>query len=638
MKIINRNYLMRFIISFLILMIMVLVTYYINKTSVLRSAGIKNGWIDLSNWDEENEIFTLDGEWRFYPEMLCGSETVSDSSRFVNVPESLGNSKDSLTNTAEFGTYEIQFKLRSPGHYMLCVPYISSAYRIYVNNEYIGGVGRVATNEKDEVGVLKPDNYLINADSTELNIKIEISNFTCVKGGITEDIYFGTVSNIYKYTTNKNINDILMVGILIGFGVFPLLILSKYNKGRSGYYFAGFCIASAVFAFLINHNIGGIHIFCLPIKIIVKAEFTTFIIMLMFIYAFIKSVYPYKKSKDRTNILICIDVIYIILIFISGKKRMMNIVGNSYSVILLINAVFCIYIIIRAMPNKKIYALFSFSGIIIFLILGGLEIIALEMGGSIRFYLKDNFYNIGLLVFVLCHINIFLMDIDQAYLNASYADKMEISFLHAQIAPHFLFNTLNNLYVLMEMDLEKARKLLINLSDFLKVKYRFNYKDFDEYSLLDEVDFLKSYTAIENLRRGDKIRLSFDFEGVTMSSIRGETDILTKDMWFSRIKFQPMILQPLVENAIRHGFKSEVLEIVIHVKRAGEYLDFLIEDNGAGIPEFKVKMLNRSNSHGVGIPNINYRLSKYCDEKLVFESEEQKGTKIRFRYRMEEVK
>lgn len=154
MKIINRNYMLRFIISFLILMIMVLVTYYINKTSVLRSAGIKNGWIDLSNWDEDNEIFTLDGEWRFYPKMLCGSETVSDSSRFVNVPESLGNSKDSLTNTAEFGTYEIQFKLRSPGHYMLCVPYISSAYRIYVNNEYIGGVGRVATNEKDEVGVL----------------------------------------------------------------------------------------------------------------------------------------------------------------------------------------------------------------------------------------------------------------------------------------------------------------------------------------------------------------------------------------------------------------------------------------------------------------------------------------------------
>ena len=637
MKKLNKDYLMRFIISFLILLIMIMVTYAINKSSVLRSAGIKTGLIDLSNWDIDSEIFTLDGEWRFYPEILCGNQTISEAPRYVNVPESLGYSKDYNVNTAEYGTYEAQFKLKTPGQYMLCIPYISSAYRLYVNNEYIGGVGHVATNKEEEEGFLKPSNYLINADSTDLNIKVEISNFTCIKGGITEDIYFGTVNNIYKYTTNKNINDILMVGILIGFGVFPLLIISKYNKGRSGYYFAGFCIASAVFAFLINHNIGGIHFVCLPIKFIVKAEFTAFIVMLIFIYAFIKNVYPSGIKKDISNCLIYIDILYLILIFISNKKKMLNIVGNSYYVILLINAIFCIYIIVRAMPKKKIYALFSFTGIIAFLILGGLEIIALEMGGSIRFYLKDNFYNLGLLIFVLCHINIFLMDIDQAYLNASYADKMEISFLHAQIAPHFLFNTLNNLYVLMEMDLEKARKLLINLSDFLKVKYRFNYKDFDEYSLLDEVDFLKSYTAIENLRRGDKIRLSFDFEGVNVSSIKGETDILTKKMWFAKVKFQPMILQPLVENAIRHGYKSELLEIMIHVSRAGEYLDFLIEDNGAGMPEFKVKMLNRSNSHGVGIPNINYRLSKYCDEKLIFESEEQKGTRIRFRYRMEEV-
>ena len=93
---------------------------------------------------------------------------------------------------------------------MLCIPYISSAYRLYVNNEYIGGVGHVATNKEEEEGFLKPSNYLINADSTDLNIKVEISNFTCIKGGITEDIYFGTVNNIYKYTscTNSSYNTI----------------------------------------------------------------------------------------------------------------------------------------------------------------------------------------------------------------------------------------------------------------------------------------------------------------------------------------------------------------------------------------------------------------------------------------------
>ena len=85
------------------------------------------------------------------------------------------------------------------------------------------------------------------------------------------------------------------------------------------------------------------------------------------------------------------------------------------------------------------------------------------------------------------------------------------------------------------------------------------------------------------------------------------------------------------------GYKSELLDIRIQVKRADGYLEFLVEDNGAGMPEMQVKMLNKVMSHGVGVQNINYRLSKYCGERLHFDSTPGMGTRIKFRYRMEET-
>ena len=187
----------------------------------------------------------------------------------------------------------------------------------------------------------------------------------------------------------------------------------------------------------------------------------------------------------------------------------------------------------------------------------------------------------------------------------------------------------------------------MNLTEFLKVKYKFDYRKMNDYKLWDEVDFLKSYIAIENYRRDGKVKLHFDFDDEGLYSKgtnleknnkegkeKGKGDNNRDCLNFS---FQPMILQPLVENSIRHGFRSEILDIIIHVKKIGKYLEFIVEDNGAGISDIKVKMLNKSISKGVGISNINYRLSKNCGEKLHFESEIGQGTKISFKYRMEEA-
>lgn len=627
----------RLVVSIAVLLIMILFIFLTNRTCVLKTADALDGSVNLSGWDAGKEIYALNGEWAFYPETYLGSTKGPESPVFVEVPSSMKKSRYESTKGANFGTYEIKLDIDEPGQYMLFIPGIQSAYKVYVNDVLLGGVGETGKNVDEENGVYQPCNYLINADDTTLDIKIETSFFTSVNGGIVNDIYLGTVGNIYRYSINQLINDILTVGMLIGFGIYPLLLVSRENKGKAGYYFAGFSIFSALFAITINPNAGLLFRHGLSLKFMVKAEFFTFILMMFCIYAFLVSVYPYEKKRNLSKIIAVIDGIYLVLVFLCGNKGMLNIVGNLYPVMLVINASVCFWVIVRSMAKKKVYAMLSFSGCFVFVLMGFLEIIASGSGKNLRLYLKNDLYNIGLVVFVICHINIFLMEIDRAFENAALADRMEISYLHAQIAPHFLFNTLNNLYVLMSSDIEKAKDLLMNLSQFLKVKYRFDCNKFDDYKLGDEIGFLKSYTDIENYRKQGNIRLQFDFEGEKISGAEDVNEDKTEKKWYGKVKFQPMILQPLVENAIRHGYRSEPLDICIQVKRADGYLDFLVEDNGAGMPEMQVKMLNKAMSHGVGVPNINYRLSKYCGERLHFDSTLGMGTRIEFRYRMEET-
>lgn len=627
----------RLAVSIAVLLIMILFIFLTNRTCVLKTADAFKGHVNLSGWDVGKEIYALNGDWTFYPNEYTGSGKGIESPVFIEVPSSMKTSLYERPKGVNFGTYELNLDIDTPGQYMLFIPGVRSAYKVYVNGALLGGVGDTGRTVDEENGVYQPSNYLINADGTALDIKIETSFFTSVNGGIVNDIYLGTVENIYRYSINQLINDILTVGMLIGFGIYPLLLVSRENKGKAGYYFAGFSIFSALFAITINPNAGLFFRHGIPLKFMVKAEFLAFILMMFCIYAFLVSVYPYDKKRNLTKIIAVIDGIYLVLIFVSGNKGMLNVVGNLYPIVLVINAAICFLVIIRSIAKKKVYAMLSLSGSFVFVLMGFLEIIASESGRNLRLYLKNNLYNIGLVVFVICHINIFLMEIDKAFENAALADRMEISYLHAQIAPHFLFNTLNNLYVLMSSDIEKAKDLLMNLSQFLKVKYRFDCNKFDDYKLGDEIGFLKSYTDIENYRKQGNIRLQFDFDGEKIPGDEEINEDNAEKNWYEKVKFQPMILQPLVENAIRHGYKSEPLDIRIQVKRADGYLEFLVEDNGAGMPEMQVKMLNKAMSHGVGVQNINYRLSKYCGERLHFDSTPGMGTRIKFRYRMEET-
>jgi LytS/YehU family sensor histidine kinase len=176
--------------------------------------------------------------------------------------------------------------------------------------------------------------------------------------------------------------------------------------------------------------------------------------------------------------------------------------------------------------------------------------------------------------------------------------------LQAQIEPHFLFNTLSNILSLLDSDLEKGKSMLTDLIQYLRTTLS---KTRNDTTTIDgEMEIIRAYLNIFKIRMGDRLQYHIDIPDNI------------KD-----IPFQPMLIQPLVENSIRHGLEPEIQggEIWIRGTPDGDILRIEITDTGAGLYE---------NSHpGMGIENIRERLkSLYGDKgRLILKENQPSGVK-----------
>ena len=153
-----------------------------------------------------------------------------------------------------------------------------------------------------------------------------------------------------------------------------------------------------------------------------------------------------------------------------------------------------------------------------------------------------------------------------AQLQAQLA-QAQLQALKMQLHPHFLFNTLNAISELVHKEPETAERMVIQLSDMLRVSL--DSIGVQEIPLEQELEFLRRYLDIEETRFRDRLRIRMDVDPETLGA------------------YVPnMILQPLVENAIRHGISplSRGGSIDIRARRNGETLNLQICDDGRGLP------------------------------------------------------
>lgn len=178
-------------------------------------------------------------------------------------------------------------------------------------------------------------------------------------------------------------------------------------------------------------------------------------------------------------------------------------------------------------------------------------------------------------------------EVKQRRLNEIEREKREVEahlrLLQAQIEPHFLFNTLANVSSLIEEDATQARQLLDHLIGWLRVALA-RTRD-EKATLADELELLENYLRILVIRFGARLRWHIDVAEAVRTT-----------------RFPPMLLQPLVENAIRHGIEPKLGggELTISAHLAQGVLHLQVEDDGVGFSD--------KPSGGAGLENVRARL------------------------------
>jgi two-component system LytT family sensor kinase len=194
----------------------------------------------------------------------------------------------------------------------------------------------------------------------------------------------------------------------------------------------------------------------------------------------------------------------------------------------------------------------------------------------------------------------------------SMLQQAQLEALRSQLNPHFLFNALHSMAELVHTDPKLAEQLIVRLGELLRQVLQSSTRQ--DVTLAEELEFIRGYVEIEQMRLGERLRVSWEVE----------TDALDA-------RVPSMILQPLVENAVQHGIAaaSGSGQLVIAARRDAQFLQLEIRDNGPGLAQ---NAMDRG--RGIGLANTRARLRRLYGDRHVFELQAADGLTVRVRIPM----
>lgn len=206
--------------------------------------------------------------------------------------------------------------------------------------------------------------------------------------------------------------------------------------------------------------------------------------------------------------------------------------------------------------------------------------------------------------------------------------EAELRALRAQINPHFLFNSLNTIADLIVSDPVKAERMTVQLARVFR--HVLSHSDRQMITVGEEIEFLRTYLDIEAVRFGERLRIQFDVEAAVIDE-----------------SVPSLILQPIVENALKHGLAHKIgsATLQINVRREDDFLRLMVEDDGPGFPPLSAiapaaietnggltaqHQVQRQNGNGVGLRNVTERLTTLYSGrgKILFERIPHGGSRV----------
>jgi len=575
----------------------------------------KGGTLNLENWNfDEKGLVPLDGEWRYVDGEILEANQIkySQKAEQIAVPNFVeGRGK---------GTYYLEVKLPQtntvfPRILGIKTESIRMAHALYINDQKISSSGTISTENQRGSAGNTPYAAYFEPKEDQLEILIHVENQTFVDKGIGESIYLGLsrdISLLHNLTFSINFG---LCTVLLLFSMYHLILylLRSSEKGK-------FFLYSAIYFFVLMVSIlfGGDKILLqiyeeLPFTIAYKIKDLFGFGSVIFFILSLREME--RKLVKLWTVFILSSPLLVYLLFIvltpySFYSSYIHIVW-IYSIGILLSIIFrLLYFAIRGISEVKrneLLTLFvAFSFIILFLIIEVLDSV-LSLGYTHEYGMVG--FVIFFIILLAVKVSNLMTSLDEAKKEATHN---EMAYLNLQIKPHFLYNALSTIISLCYSNPHKAAFLVQNLTIYLRLILE-NNQNGSMILLEKELKLIKAYVEIEKTRL-PHLQVEFYIEeGVQKEYIPS------------------LLIQPIVENAIRHGIfrKGAAGKVMVTIMKVESTITIKVEDDGVGIdPKTISLLLNKKQAKGFGISNVQSRLDKIKETVFSIDSEVNEGTKV----------
>ncbi|MCX7922333.1 MAG: histidine kinase [Clostridia bacterium] len=572
----------------------------------------EQGVLDLTGCDlKQNSTIKLDGEWEFYWNSFFSYSDFSKAKpdMYIGVPSTWNEysiNGESLPGEG-YATYRLHVKTNFPSGTILGlrIYVFSSAYTLYINERTVASNGKPGKNVSEEVGKYKPQAVFFNIPSNEFDIIIHVSNHQYARGGFWYSMYIGGQEGILSLHDSIMGKEIFLLGALLIISLFYFAIFIMRRELKYCLYFACFCVTTIVALDMVGQYMLLKYLPDISLGTTIFLWYTSANWVLFFLMLYVNEIFKSRFSKIIVRTYLGI-IIASQMLFTFTPSAYYTKFGRVSNITEILGVLFIVIIVaIGIRKEKKDGWLNIASMTVVFAtyihdILYWMNLITSSYGEAIY---------LGLFIFILIQMIIQAKRIRQFYDRKTVA---ELNFLHAQIKPHFLYNAINTFISISRYDIERARDLLINFSNYLRRS--FDFKDLSKTTpLKNEVELAKAYVRIEKARFEEELEVNF-----------GVCDDL-------EVKVPILILQPVIENAINHGIlpKPEGGRVDVAIKTEGNSIKFSVKDNGVGMKIKKgVEPIKNEFGKGVGLSNINKRLKRLYGTGLIINSSPGSGTEV----------
>jgi sensor histidine kinase YesM len=579
-------------------------------TDQAKHAVIKNGELDLSDWyfDDKGNV-KLDGNWEFYwDQIITPEEFAAGSPKLTgNYPVPLYWTKYDGLNLPSKGdaTYRLVIKTNGEDEYLaISTPELYTEYALYINGRLLVGNGKLGGTS---FRFLDPDAYMFDPGGDRIEIVLQMHNQSHVNAGIGQSFVLGTTDSIFWKQNVESAIDLILAGICLFAGIYHFVLFLYRRKDYKLLCFTIFCVAVAVRGLIANTTFVMKLFPDLPFvvgsRIVTETIPVLTVSMLLYVYFMFRERIP----KWLIQTLVAVSIIYILIVILTDPYIYSSLFFG-YLIITMAVCVIGLYVAVRVFRERSSEAVLFLAGI--------LFIIAGAVNDTLVFLqLIDTGYRLGVGLAGFAIIQSFIMAmqytrfIDERQQLYEKLHETDLAFMQAQIKPHFLYNALSAISHMIGTDPKKAKELLLDFSDYLRGCFDFSNTS-GMNTLSKEMDIVKAYLSIEKARFQDRLNVEYEIEENPHVLI-------------------PMLcIQPIVENAVRHGIMPRAEGGIIKIKVWNEKGDthIRVADDGVGIPEVRMQDIFREDTTSTGLTNINGRLKLKFGTKMKITSRANEGT------------